>query len=118
MGTSGVEIFEDDVACDVRSAVHESLGKGDSMRAITDNLLERFSTLLLDEDDGPVVVFALAAAQWEIGDLDPRVKRKALELIDAGVDLRWREQPEYYLKRKDVLKALAAKLRNFPLTDR
>jgi hypothetical protein len=118
MGTWGVEIFEDDVACDVRGAVHELLAKGNSMRAITDDVLERFSTSLLDEDDGPVVVFALAAAQWEIGDLDPRVKKKALDLIDAGVDLRWREQPEYYLKREEVLKALAAKLLNFSLIGR
>jgi hypothetical protein len=112
MGTWGVEVFEDDVACDVRGAVHELLGKGNSMRAITDVVLGRFATLLLDEEDGPVVVFALAAAQWEVGDVDPRIKKRALDLVDAGVDVRWREQPEYCLKREEVLKALAARLRN------
>jgi hypothetical protein len=112
MSTLGVEIFEDDVACDVRSAVHELLAEGKSMQEITEIVLERFSALLSDKEDGPVVLLALAAAQSEVGHLELRIKKKALYLIDAGVDPRWREQPKFCFKRGKVLKALAAKMRS------
>ena len=112
MGTWGVEIFEDDVACDVRGAVHELFAESKSMQEVTDIVLEKFSAFGLDEDDGPVVMFALAAAQSEVGRVDPRIKEKALELIDRGVDPRWRERVEYRSKRAKVLGDLATKLRS------
>ena len=44
MSTLGVEIFEDDVACDVRSAVHELLAEGKSMQEFLRAELERLAT--------------------------------------------------------------------------
>jgi hypothetical protein len=115
MGAWGVEIFEDDTACDIRGAVDELLAEGRSIREATDVVLTRFSTFIQDEEDGPIVFFALAAAQCEAGHLDPRVKKKALELIDDGVDPRWKHRCRYRSKRADVLRMLASKLQKCPI---
>lgn len=44
-----------------------------------------------DSDDGPVIWFALADAQWSLGRLEDRVRDAAIRNIDEGSSLdRWR----------------------------
>jgi hypothetical protein len=65
--------------------------------------------MMEDEEDGPVVILALAAAQWEAGRLDARIKKGALKIIEKGIDFRWQDSDRQE-ERRVVLKELAAKL--------
>jgi hypothetical protein len=114
MGAWGVEIFEDDVACDTRLAIYDLFQQGMSVKDATDAVLDDLGDMLADEEDGPVVILALAAAQWEAGRLDPRIKKRALKIIEQGVDFRWRDNDEFQEKRRQVLQALGAKLQSPP----
>ena len=109
MGASGVGIFDDDVACDVRIALYDRFRAGESSESASDAVLEDFSDAIEDEEDGPVVILALAAAQWEAGRLDSRIKKRALRIIERGADFRW-DVDEYREQRIAVLNDLAAML--------
>src|SRR4051812_31713266 len=114
MGAWGVGIFDDDVACDARNALYDLLREGHAVKEATDMVLEELSEMLEDEEDGPVVILALAAAQWEVGRLDPRIKKRALKIIDRGVDFRWADNSEHRDHRRTVLEELAAELNRRP----
>lgn len=76
-------------------------------------LLKEMREELDDEENGPIIIFALAASQWEAGRLDDRIKRRALALIDAGVDFRW-QGTKYQNDRRSVLLALRKRLLSPP----
>jgi benzoyl-CoA reductase/2-hydroxyglutaryl-CoA dehydratase subunit BcrC/BadD/HgdB len=113
MGAWGVGIFDDDVACDARNALYDLFRDGQSVSEATDAVIQDLSDMMEDEEDGPVIILALAAAQWEAGRLDERIKKQALNIIEQGVDLRWQDS-EQSEKRREVLGELAAKLNRRP----
>ncbi len=115
MGAWGVGIFDDDVACDARKAMLDQFRAGLSVKAATDAVLEDLADFLQDEEDAPVVVFALASVQWEIGRLDKRIKTRALQIIAGGVDFRWAEREFQVRERRRLeLANLGAKLNTPP----
>jgi hypothetical protein len=72
-------------------------------------MLTRWASALDDVDDGPVFWLALAATQWNYGQLQPAVGKRALEVIDTGADLgRW--EGSHLDRRRKVLLELRAKL--------
>lgn len=89
MGAWSPEVFGDDTAVDARLIFHSHLRDGLSTAKATDATLARLSDHLRASDDGPVVILALAAAQWAAGRLDRRIKSRALKLLRAGIDERW-----------------------------
>src|SRR5262245_4761354 len=113
MGAWGVGIFDDDVACDVRLALYDLLRAGQSPTEATDAVLADLADMLADEEDGPVALLALAAAQWEAGRLDPRIKRRALKIIAQGVDFRWQDSAQREQRRAELAE-LATKLNQPP----
>jgi hypothetical protein len=113
MGAWGVGIFDDDVACDARIALYDLFRNGQSAKDATEAVVVDFSDMLEDAEDGPVVILALAAAEWEAGRLDPRIKKRALKIIELGVDFRWRDSAQRE-QRRAVLEELAAKLKRRP----
>src|SRR4051812_17581053 len=93
MGAWGTAIFADDVACDVRDTYRQLLTEGLTGPEATNRLLRGRKEDLADEDDGPVFWLALAAAQWQCGRLEARVKTRALKTIANGSSLgRWSEE--------------------------
>jgi hypothetical protein len=114
MGAWGVEIFEDDVACDTRIALYDLFRQGRSTAEATNAVLEDLADMLEDVEDGPVVILALAAAQWEAGRLEPQIKERALKIIEQGVDFRWQCEDECRDQRREVLLALGEKLKGPP----
>ncbi|MFO0904050.1 MAG: hypothetical protein U0939_13685 [Pirellulales bacterium] len=112
MGTWGGGIYEDDEAQDAREANREILRSGLDDAQATDKFLKEWKAPLKDSDDGPVIWFALADAQWTLGRLDPRVRDAAIRLIDDESSLdRWKEAGDKALaKRRKVLLALREKL--------
>jgi len=92
MGAWGTAIFADDLACDVRDGFRRLVAEGSAGPEATDRLLREWAEVLEDEEEGPVFWLALAAAQWDCGRLEERVKAKALDVIQSGVALApWRD---------------------------
>lgn len=105
MGTWGHGIFEDDFAVDVRADYLERLSSGTPGEAVTTEMISTYGDMDTDED--PVFWLSLAAAQFEYGRLDPRVKARALLIIDSGAALApWNGDP----KRRAALEKLREQL--------
>jgi hypothetical protein len=111
MSVDGPALFADDQAFDVRSLYRDFLGEGKTGPEATDLLIKEWDGLLDDPDVGPVFWLALAATQWKLGRLEPRVVDKAIQIIDDGSDLkRWFEGSADHKKRKAVLGRLRKQL--------
>lgn len=104
MGSWGSGIFDDDVAADVKSAFEAALEAGATVPAATREVREEFGGALEDDDDGPIVILALASLQWERGKLQERLKKQALGILDAGRGLeRWEDQGERALTERRAI---------------
>jgi hypothetical protein len=115
MGAWGTAIFSDDDACDVRDGYRQLVTDGLTGPKATKQLLREWKEVLDDEDDGPLFWLALAAAQWQFGRLEARVKSRALKIIADGSSLgRWSEEggARALRQRKAVLEKLGARLRS------
>jgi hypothetical protein len=110
MGASGVGLFQDDVAVDVRSQYLDLLASGASDAEAFRAIVREWKESIADYDDGPVFWLALAATQWEYGRLHPRAKTQALKIIDQrkGID-RWADAG-LAKKRQAILARLKKKL--------
>lgn len=110
MGTSGVALFADDTACDVRDEFIDLLASGMESGEATKALTEGWAAEIADVDDGPVFWLALAATQWKYGCLQAKVQSRAIDVIDRGVDLaRWQGAADQK-RRQAVLLALREQL--------
>ncbi len=110
MAASGVGLFQDDVAADVRSEYLDLLASGASDVDAFRTMVREWKESLADSDDGPVFWLALAATQWEYGRLHPRAKVEALKVIDQGKGIdRW-DDAGLAKKRQAVLAQLKKKL--------
>ncbi len=112
MGAWGHNIFDSDLAADLRDELRDAIASGLSTKKATDRVLAAWHGTLEDPEDGPEAWIALLEAQREVGRLDPRVKKRGLEVLAAGGDLaRWqREAPELVSKRKAALEQLRKRL--------
>jgi hypothetical protein len=112
MGTSGPDIFDDDVAWDVRAALQAALETGLAPALATDVVLAKFRMHLEDIETGPAVWFALALVQLDQHILQARVREAALGIIADGGGLdRWYDaEPSELAERKHILADLAARL--------
>jgi hypothetical protein len=114
MGPWGTAIFTDDFAADVRDEWREAILDGRSPEEATNRVVMQFGQAIEgDPDEVAVFWMALAAAQMETGRLQPRVRDRALAVIETGGDVeRWAEEnPGLARRREGVLERLAAKLR-------
>jgi hypothetical protein len=110
MAAWGTALFSDDTAADVRDGYRDFVGDGCSGPEATNKLVQEWGEVLDDPDEAAVFWLALASTQWKCGRLEPRVKAKAISIIDEEADLRrWREQGDEKLLRKRG--AVLAKLR-------
>ncbi len=110
MAASGVGLFHDDVAADVRSEYLDLLAGGASDADAFRTMLLEWTESIGDYDDGPVFWLALAATQWEYGRLHSRAKSQALKIINKGTGIdRWADAG-LAKKRQAVLAQLKKKL--------
>lgn len=113
MGARSAEIFGGDTAVDARLIFHRHLREGLSVTKATDATLTRMSAYLRASENGPVVILALAAAQWAAGRVDRRIKNRAIKLLQAGIDERWIGS-RWEAERRVVLERLLARLNSPP----
>jgi hypothetical protein len=114
MGAWGTGIFDDDLALDIKADFEDALDNGLTIDAATQQILEEYAEVLEDEDEGPIIYFALAALQLEQGEIQQIIKSKALHIISTGESLDlWEEAGQDALaKRQQALLELKTKLLN------
>ena len=111
MGTWGTAIFSDDTASDVRNDFRELIGDGLSPEEATARLMTRYGSIVDDPEGGTTFWLGLAVTQWKSGRLQESVKKRALEIIDSGADLRlWSEDEKLVKARAAVLAETRAQL--------
>lgn len=112
MGAWGPEIFDDDVALDVKNMFEEDLANGLSATDASQHVLNNPPWGFDDEEDTATTVLALAALQMEYHVLSQSVKERAIDVIDSGVPLwRWEGLPDDRMaSRIAVLQSLKQQL--------
>ena len=111
MGIIGTGLFDDDRAADVRGEYRDLIADGTLGFEATDIVIQENQSALADPDEAPVFWLALAAAQWECGRLEDRVRDEAVAVLNNGTDLaRWEYDPKLVSQRRRVLERLRARL--------
>jgi hypothetical protein len=111
MGTWEAGIFSDDIAADARDEYRSHLEYGLQGADATDRVLLEFRDSKDDVDAGPPLWLSLAATQIKLGRLEARVQKRALEIIDGGIDLaRFAETPKLLNARRKILNRLRSQL--------
>ena len=114
MGTWGHGIFENDVAMDVQENFCEFMEEGDTAFEATDKILESFSDVLEDPEEGSLVYIALAELQMEKNALQQSIKKQILKIFsDDSIYEIW-EDSEDYKERKAELKDFVKRVEKYP----
>ncbi len=87
MGSWSTGVFGNDLASDVRGEYRQLLEDGTPDPEALQRVLRSFAHDVDDPDNGTCFWTGLAAAQMELGRLDPVVRDRTVALIDAGGDL-------------------------------
>jgi hypothetical protein len=107
VGAWGVGLYSDDDALDLRNRWRELLDVGFEARDVGRRIVEEYGTL--DEEE-TVFWLALADLSWRAGRLTPDLRRRALRIIDRGLDLERWDDPRLRRARARVLAVLARTL--------
>lgn len=116
MGAWGAGIYQNDDSCQVKDDYIYLIRTGLSSEEATIEILEAYKDLLEDIDVEAPIVFALAEVQWKYGRIVEHVKKRAIEIIETGIELEsWRKDaPELLNAREKALAALNKKLHSVP----
>jgi len=111
MGTWGTGLYQNDITCDVRDSYMEYLREQLSNHEAYIKVIEKYSECIGDEEDEPLLWFALAETQWKVGRLLPEVKAKAIEWMERdGMMALWEESKTDSTGWKKTLNKLHEKL--------
>ena len=81
MGFWGTGLYSNDTTCDVRDSYTQYLQDGASDEEAYSMLIEQFDEALHDQDEAPLIWYALAESMWRTGRLNDAVKHKAISYI-------------------------------------
>jgi hypothetical protein len=112
MGAWGTGILSDDTVRDVIGDYLDLFNRGNSPESIRQKIVEKYAGSVRDADEGPLIWFGIAKAQWDCSHLEQFVLSKIREIVEDGLGLaRWAEQGERQLeRRKTALKQFLIKL--------
>ncbi len=106
MGSWGTAISSNDTYADVHSAFFDLYNEGLEVVEISKKLIAENQDIIKDPDDCNNFWFALAKAQWECKQLDPKLFLQVKEVIETGSDLDvWRqlEADEKDIKKRKIV---------------
>ena len=110
MGAWGTNLYQNDVAGDIKDSYINKQRAGKNSQEALRELMEEDRVLFEDDDDKYSAWFALADVMWKYGHLTEPVKNRALELIESEpVEEIWVNKKEIK-SRKAVLEKLKDKL--------
>jgi hypothetical protein len=110
MGAWGPGIFSNDTSADIRGDFRELLEDGLTPEQATERLIQGAGNAVDDQDDATSFWTGLAAVQMALRVLQPRVRDRAISLIDSGGDLALWDDRKVAAKRKAVLERLRSQL--------
>lgn len=116
MGAWGTGLYSDDTTCDVRDDFKAQLESGASPAAAEKAILDACGDVISEHQVACLVYFALADTEWRFGCLSKRIKKRALDLLDAGGDVSYWEgsSPESVRARTKALATLRSRLMKPP----
>lgn len=103
MGTWGVGLFSNDLACDVRDMYRDYLAYGYEDALTEEKVIEYWVPQIEDSTDECAFWLALASTEHKYGRLSEQVKEKAYYYIDNDLELWNKDQKK---RRKAVLEKL------------
>ena len=112
MGTWGYKVKQDDFVLDVIDYFNRQLKQNQNLEQTTKEVLNEFSFVFDDSDDGPLFWMALAEIQWQYGYLQENILDKVKQDLREEVGLeRWQEAGDKaFEKRKRELKKFIEKI--------
>jgi hypothetical protein len=110
MGSWSTGVFGNDLSSDVRGEYRMLLEDGAPDSEALQKVLRSFDHRVDDADNGTCFWTGLAAAQMELGRLDPAVRDRTVALIDAGGDLHMWDETGFANTRRAVLAKLRGRL--------
>jgi hypothetical protein len=114
MGSWGTGLSSNDTYADIYDHFFELYNEGRDVEEISKALIIENEEILKIPEDHNNFWFAVAKAQWECKQLDPKILEKVKETIESGADIEiWHElgASERDLRRRsDVLESFLAKL--------
>jgi hypothetical protein len=110
MGSWSTGVFGNDLSSDVRGEYRMLLEDGAPDSEALQRVLRSFDHRVDDPDNGTCFWTGLAAAQMELGRLDPAVRDRTVAVIDAGGDLHMWDETGLAKTRRAVLAKLRGRL--------
>lgn len=90
------ELYQDDIAEDIKRNYLELLRSGKTNDEAIEVLLRWYHEFIIYDEDGELFWYVLADTQWRYGRLDSKVKEKALRHIQSNTILNpWHENPNW-----------------------
>lgn len=90
------ELYQDDIAEDIKRNYLELLRSGKTNDEAIEVLLRWYHEFIIYDEDGELFWYVLADTQWRYGRLDLKVKEKALRHIESNTILnQWHENPNW-----------------------
>jgi hypothetical protein len=87
MGSWGTAISSNDSYADIYDEFFELYNNGIEVSEVSERLLKNNQEIIKDPDDANNFWFAIAKAQWECKQLDPKVLDKVRQIIESGNDI-------------------------------
>lgn len=90
------ELYQDDIAEDIKRNYLELLRSGKTNDEAIEVLLRWYHEFIIYDEDGELFWYVLADTQWRYGRLDLKIKEKALKYIESNTILNsWHENPNW-----------------------
>jgi len=111
MGTWGTEIFEDDLALDIKDTFEDLISEGKSVEEAIGITMEEFEDSLEDSDECPTMVLALSTLTLESGVITEELKNQLNKVANDTEywDYLKEEDEELYEARMCMVKQLLKK---------
>ncbi|URZ04119.1 DUF4259 domain-containing protein [Clostridium felsineum] len=112
MGTFGSEIFEDDLALDIKYSFEEMLNSEVEINELIDNVMLEFEDSFEDFDEAMTAVLALATLVVENGFKSQKLKNELDKVVEESEYLEGlkEENLELYESRLELIKKLKINL--------
>ena len=95
------DLFDNDIANDVKKRFEKFIEIGLSVAQATNNILNFFKNELGDDEEKAIIYLSLVSLQMKHGSLQGTIKKRALKIIESGQGIeRWEESGGEILDQK------------------
>lgn len=110
----GTAISMSDTYTDIFGQFIDMYNEGLEVKVISEKIITDNQDIIADSEECNSLWFALAKAQWECKELDPKILERVKAIIESGADIElWqflKADEEDINKRKEVLKKFLEEL--------